>query len=545
MKKFSAIACSLIISCFTFLTIARAQTVVPFYIIIGQSNTGWANLSGINPQQAFQFAGPTPNTNMWNPGVAGYSTTWQPMNVGVNTQCENYADPTQFGFEASFIRSLQSRSPAKRFVYKQGEGGTTLASDWRPNGPNQQLYEAGPRWQQFAQWLPKAVAQADAQGYKLDLRAIIWMQGEDDAKTIADATAYQANLTKFFAALNTFWKGMVSGYGLPNTNYKKVIGRIYAPNGYPYRDLVRSAQYDFCGNSENNAIMINTDSYPLQDWVHFNATGQIQFGLDIFNAADYEGAAAAPSQMYFGGKVFLQGAYNASTGLMSNTLNTSGVLQAHVATNPYLGSVFNHTGNESVAPGFFAAHPEIVDWVLIEVRSSTSPSTVVSRRAAFVQRNGTLVSAADGTSTNIPISGITPGKYFVSIRHRNHLGVRSSQEVDFSTGFGQYDFTTSAAKSYQILNYPATVLTGSVWAMRGGNANLNNNVKYNGPLNDQDRIQNIALGGSLSGVVNSVYSYDDINMDGNVRTNGPNNDQNFLLNQVFFGFIGTVFTEQL
>ncbi len=81
--------------------------------------------------------------------------------------------------------------------------------------------------------------------------------------------------------------------------------------------------------------------------------------------------------------------------------------------------------------------------------------------------------------------------------------------------------------------------------MRAGNANFNGNVKYNGPQNDQNQLQNIKLAGSLSLVLTNQYSPEDMNMDGVIKTNGPNNDDNFLLNIVLGGSLVFVFFEQL
>ncbi len=544
--KLRAIKFILVIVTITVFSGSYAQTVVPFYIIIGQSNTGWATTSEMNSQQAASYSGVHPNTSIWNPGVGGFSATWQTMNVGVNTRCENYADPAQFGPEASLMKSLENQQSRKRFIYKQGVGGTTLAVDWKPQAPGQQPYQAGIRWQQFSSWLPTAVAQADAQGYKLDLKAIIWMQGEDDAKTSVDASAYHNNLITFFANVDALWRKLVSGHGLPTSTYRKVIGRIYAPTGYPYRDMVRAAQTNYCSDASNNAVLINTDSYPLQDWVHYNATGQVQFGVDVYNSSQFESGTTTTSStgVWFTGKVFLQGAYNPSTGQMSTLLNSSGVLQNYASSHPYSNSIFNHSGAESVGGGFFAAHPDIVDWVLVELRNSSSPSTIVASRAAFLRADGLIVET-DGSTTRILFPGVPVGGYYVVVKHRNHLAIRSSQVIDFGSSSGHFDFTTSGYNCYQNMGYFSSVHMGNAWTMRGGNANLNNNVKYNGPSNDQDRIQNGALGGSLTGVVSSVYASDDINLDASIKTNGPNNDQNFLLNLVFGGLIGTVYTEQL
>lgn len=245
----------------------------------------------------------------------------------------------------------------------------------------------------------------------------------------------------------------------------------------------------------------------------------------------------------FSGKVYLQGDYNTSTGTMNNTLNTSGILQTNAADQPYNG-IYSYPGTENVSSTFFASHTDIVDWVLIEIRDPVTPSTVIATRAAFVNQDGNLVDT-DGVNKQITFNDVPLGNYYVTIRHRNHLGIRSSATIDFTSGSGSYDFTTSANKSYQNQSYTSTVQIGSVWAMRAGNANSNNNVKYNGPANDQNQVLNIKLLGSLGNVLNNVYAPEDINMNGNVKWNGPGNDQNFLLNTILNGSLSTIYLEQL
>ncbi|TDH26894.1 hypothetical protein EXU57_08800 [Segetibacter sp. 3557_3] len=246
----------------------------------------------------------------------------------------------------------------------------------------------------------------------------------------------------------------------------------------------------------------------------------------------------------FSGKVFLQGAYNSATGIMSNSLNSLGILQEKAAAQPYATEVFKHYANEGVPPGFFAAHSDIVDWVLIELRSSSSPGTVVARRAAFVKRDGTIVEI-DGTTNQVTFNGVTPAGYFVSIRHRNHLGIRSATILDFSGGAAHHDFTTSSGNAFQSQAYTSTLQLGTIWAMRAGDANANGNVRYAGPGNDHNQILNLSLGGSLATVLTGVYAADDINMDGSIKFNGPVNDQNFLLNLILSGSLSTILLQQL
>jgi hypothetical protein len=51
-----------------------------------------------------------------------------------------------------------------------------------------------------------------------------------------------------------------------------------------YRDEVRQAQEDFCAIPGNKAILIDTDAYTFRDVVHYDATSQIQFGHDVYDA---------------------------------------------------------------------------------------------------------------------------------------------------------------------------------------------------------------------------------------------------------------------
>jgi len=261
-----------------------ASKTVPFYIFIGQSNSGWLGVAGMTAEQKAAYGGILPETEIWNPANGGYGAKWEPLQVGVNTRCENFADGTAFGAEASLFASLQKQKKTKRLLYKQGQGGTSLAVDWKPVIPY--AGGAGSRYAQFAEWLPKSVAQAVAAGHKPELQGILWMQGETDAETEDAAKAYGANLKAFFVAVDALWQGLAEKQGLPKTAYKRVLGRINAP-GFKFRDAVRQAQEAYCAEAANRALLIDTDKYPL-DWVHYTAAGQIQFGLDVFAAAKFE-----------------------------------------------------------------------------------------------------------------------------------------------------------------------------------------------------------------------------------------------------------------
>ena len=95
-------------------------------------------------------------------------------------------------------------------------------------------------------------------------------------------------------------------------------------------------------------------------------------------------------------KVFLEGPYNATSGIMSNSLNP----QFLPLSQPYNNSPWNYDGNESILS---IPNSNIVDWILIELRdapgdaSTATGSTYIGKRAAFLLNNGNIVDL-DGIS---------------------------------------------------------------------------------------------------------------------------------------------------
>ncbi|HVF81680.1 MAG TPA: hypothetical protein VM884_07090, partial [Flavisolibacter sp.] len=249
--------------------------------------------------------------------------------------------------------------------------------------------------------------------------------------------------------------------------------------------------------------------------------------------------ALATDTIIFSGKAFLQGAYNSGTGLMSNTLNTLGILQTNAASQPYNTAEFSYAGTEIVGAGFFAAHTDIVDWVLIELRDANIPATVVKARAAFVKQDGTLVDT-NGTATQIIFPGVADGNYFISVRHRNHLGIASASALSIKDT-ATYDFTKPSSQTFGVngrRNQDGVML---LW---GGDANLNKTTSYNGSANDKNAILAKVGLPNPNNVING-YHREDVNMDGSVRYNGAANDKNAVLSIVGLLFPNNIILGQI
>ncbi|MEI9807881.1 MAG: hypothetical protein WDO16_08405 [Bacteroidota bacterium] len=230
-------------------------------------------------------------------------------------------------------------------------------------------------------------------------------------------------------------------------------------------------------------------------------------------------------------KAFLQGAYNAGLARHKDvTSSWASILNANALNQPYNSAPFNYPGTESVSPLFFTSTvgtTDILDWVLLELRDAATPATIISRRAAFIREDGAIVDL-DGISS-VSFRGVANGNYFLAIRHRNHLGMRTSaiQILDGTLGNAApalYDFTDGQAKAFQnpsILTNSAMAQNGSVFMMWAGNANLDDYVRVTTqglPPIPSDAAY--MLGTILSGNPNATitgYSAGDLNMDGSVR----------------------------
>jgi hypothetical protein len=120
--------------------------------------------------------------------------------------------------------------------------------------------------------------------------------------------------------------------------------------------------------------------------------------------------------------------------------------------------------------------------------------------------------------------------YYVVIKHRNHLGVMTGAAVDFSSGTGTVDFTSSGMAAYTRpnSNNPAqTVLGNGAYAMWGGDANGDGKISYLGTGNDANAVYN-ALGNNYLGYMTG-YFMGDVNLDGQMYYLSTDNDVDWIL----------------
>ncbi len=143
--------------------------------------------------------------------------------------------------------------------------------------------------------------------------------------------------------------------------------------------------------------------------------------------------------------LFLYGPYNTGSSEMNTSLNSSGYISL---SQPYSENKtgWNYDGQESVTS---IPNSDIVDWVLVELRTGTAASDTLSsnsRRAGFLLKDGSIVDT-NGVDP-IRFYNVNAGDYYVVVRHRNHLAVMSVVKLSLSASSANYDFSTSSNTAY-------------------------------------------------------------------------------------------------
>jgi hypothetical protein len=242
-------------------------------------------------------------------------------------------------------------------------------------------------------------------------------------------------------------------------------------------------------------------------------------------------------------KAFLSGPYDANTGLMTDSLRTKGLLPL---STPYGSGIYtsgytsvNNISTETTTSAVLAVtgNNAIVDWVFVQIRSKADSSIVLGTRSALIQRDGDIVDM-DGTSS-LKFADFLPDNFFVSVKHRNHIGIMTANKYALSLTANCIDFTTTSTPLFvqpgkkgnpAPLTGPTRIQNG-VRTLYAGNCNISTAltrrfITYN-VLTTSDRNELYVVTGGTNTL--NGYSVYDMDMNGFARFNGLFPDRNVIL----------------
>ncbi len=207
-------------------------------------------------------------------------------------------------------------------------------------------------------------------------------------------------------------------------------------------------------------IFMKNSGYTLDPTTDYSSTGvsdatdytaQVAFGLEdggIFaeyaNISEITGGSmfvkVNEPEVIVPIKVILEGPYNAGTGLMNDGIRQSGYIPT---AHPFNAAPWNYSGTETIRPFVLdtTGNDAIVDWVLVEVRDQSTPTTILATQAALLQRDGDVV-GMDGRS-HIGFKSLSNSDYQIAVKHRNHLGVMTANPVTLNLFSNTIDLTTA------------------------------------------------------------------------------------------------------
>ena len=318
------------------------------------------------------------------------------------------------------------------------------------------------------------------------------------------------------APANTAWRGIAYAPSVcpPTSWYGDTDGDGFGDPTVPI---------NLCGAPPPGYVMDHTDNCPL-------VPGKVGSTCDDANSAtindvrqgDCTCAGTVPSLT---ARVFLQGPYDQTSGLMSDALRS---LAGFPLSEPYTAIGLAPTvGATTIAASVLTSsgNDAIVDWVLVELRSGAAPASIVQRRCALVQRDGDVVDLDGISPVTFPGAG---SNYYVAIRQRNHLGAMTATPTTFGATPLVVNFTSAALSTW---GTNARVAVGTVMALYMGDSNATGSVTYTGTNNDRDPIL-VTVGSTTPNNVVSGYLGTDVNMSGSVKYTGSGNDRDPILTTV-------------
>lgn len=278
MKKISSIFLMVLISLSSF----SKKKEIDVYLIGGQSNaTGQGYMKNI--PKGFKLDESVLFFYSKELGGGGEPMQWGPL-------CQASETQDKFGVELSMGTILKQQNPTKEIaLIKHALSGSNLYQQWNPGADKKDRKNFGPEFEKFITTVERGLKELKKKGYNPIIKAMVWQQGEGDARDIAgmqNSRNYGTNLRHFIQRVREQLHApemlFVYGYVIP-VPLERFTGR----------EEVRVAQKNLDYNSGhklalNGAFVVETDDLPLRcdelnspypdDKVHFNTLGILELG---------------------------------------------------------------------------------------------------------------------------------------------------------------------------------------------------------------------------------------------------------------------------
>jgi hypothetical protein len=282
----------LLLLCSIMISFSQKKKEVDVYLIGGQSNaTGQGYMKNIPAN--FELDTSVQFFYSQYLGGGGVPMQWGAL-------CQASETPDKFGVELSMGTTLKRNNPDREIaIIKHALSGSNLYEQWAPGMNKKDTANFGPEFRKFIHTVESGLMELKAKGYEPIIKAMVWQQGEADARDIAGVENnrnYGKNLHNFIIRIREQLSApkmlFIYGYVIP-VPLERFTGR----------EEVREAQKNVDQNSGHKlaakgAFLIETDDLPLRcdepnspnpdDKIHFNTFGILELGERFANKINEE-----------------------------------------------------------------------------------------------------------------------------------------------------------------------------------------------------------------------------------------------------------------
>ena len=172
------------------ISFSQKKKVVDVYLIGGQSNaTGQGYMKNI--PAAFELDTSVQFFYSQYLGGGGVPMQWGAL-------CQASETPDKFGVELSMGTKLKELNPGREIaLIKHALSGSNLYEQWAPGMNKKDTANFGPEFRKFIQTAERGLMELKAKGYEPRIKAMVWQQGEADARDIAMNPILLTRMTKF------------------------------------------------------------------------------------------------------------------------------------------------------------------------------------------------------------------------------------------------------------------------------------------------------------------------------------------------------------
>ncbi|MBI5402304.1 MAG: hypothetical protein HY959_02800 [Ignavibacteriae bacterium] len=322
------------------------------------------------------------------------------------------------------------------------------------------------------------------------------------AGTIQPYNPNELTFSPFTEPVNNLTSGRISNF----TGGYYIDGRTYDNNGGSIAGVILQGFPGSVATNEFGEYSVFLDSgwtgtvTPLKSGITFIPSQRNYVNLNAsFQPEDY----VELKEIVINLKVLLTGAVYDNSDTMRTSLNYKNNIPL-VPPDTLGGNespfIYFRNQSEITDRNFLNSHPDIVDWIIIEIRDSKDFAVPIDTIAAFLRNDGRVLSVLGDSLVPLKIE-IVPDNYYIIIRHRNHIAVMSNNPVFLNSFTELYDFTLGAEMYY---GNQANQLSNGKYALYPGDADRNGNVN----------ILDYQIFKSESISANTGYIFSDFNLDG-------------------------------